>query len=76
MFPDLSDSDSDEDEHRAIYLTEKKRSQRWYEQRRGICGEVYGSHHLWEDFDVQVVQRKSTVNSRILFRLKSLFLFK
>lgn len=25
---------------------------------------------------MQIVQRKSTVNSRILFRLKSLFLFK
>ena len=37
---------------------------------------MYGSHNLWDDFEVPVIQRKSTVNSRILFRLKSLFLFK
>jgi cAMP-dependent protein kinase regulator len=76
MFPDLSDSDSDEDDSRALELLERRRTSKWYAQRRGICGEVFGSHHLWEDYEVPAVQRKSTVNSRILFRLKSLFLFK
>ena len=76
MFPDLSESDSDEDDHRATELVQRKGTSRWYQPRKGICGEVYGNHNLWDDFEMPAIQRKSTVSSRILFRLKSLFLFK
>ena len=38
MFPDLSDSDSDEDEHKAVELNNRKGTARWYTQRKGICG--------------------------------------
>lgn len=30
MFPDLSDSDSDEEDTRAVWLEEKKRTNKWY----------------------------------------------
>jgi cAMP-dependent protein kinase regulator len=71
-----SESDSEEEESRLSELQEAKGRSPWYEHRRGICAEVYGNHHLWEECDLPTVAKKGTVNSRILFRLKSLFLFK
>ena len=76
MLPEQSDSSEDEDDSRVQELLARRGRNKWYERRRGICGEVYGNHNLWEEVEVAVVPKKSTVNSRILFRIKSLFLFK
>lgn len=47
MLPEQSDSSDEEDDSHLQELMAKRGKNKWYERRRGICGEVYGNHNLW-----------------------------
>ena len=70
--------DSDEEEEDVIEdCVFKIKLQRLKSQTRrlGVCGETYGVHQKQLDFEPKVIKKKGLVKNRILFRLKSTFLF-
>ena len=71
----IESEEEDDDIISDITLEKKKQGKRYQERRIAVCGEIYGDGQKNMEFEPNVIKKKTFTKNRILFRLKSAFIF-